>query len=177
MTLNVFWPMDVTLKSGLIYGWKEESCWIVCTVGPLVGLQQKLVLFGTLNGNGSLAVDSLAVDMQLATIDGIPRIKHNYTGRNIQIILYHRPQSYLQFLSIQELDLDLLSRNLNLKMSEKVEAHVKYPDFPLKAPQIVLDLVIQLRNSRSIQVNILKKSYFLLYTRVQCSFCSRCCKK
>jgi hypothetical protein len=142
MELNVFWPLDLSYKSGFVYGWVEQSCWIVCAVGPLRDLEQKLVILGSLNQD---AVKSSDRWVDLITAGGIPQIKYNFTGKNIQIILYQRPQSYLQFLSMDELNLDLFLKTKKppVPCQENVRAHIKYPDLDSRINLVkVLELVI-----------------------------------
>lgn len=141
MELNIFWPSDLSHKSGLIYGWVQESCWIVCAVGPLIDLRNELSILGSLNYNVTRSSDLIG----FSTLKGIPQIKHNSTGKEIQIILYQRPRSYLQFLSMDNLNLDLLSKIKipPVSFQENVRAHIKYPksDSQLLHLDKVLDLV------------------------------------
>jgi hypothetical protein len=164
MELNVFWPVDLSYKSGLVYGWVEQSFWVVCAVGPLRDLEQELVILGSLNHDAAKSSDQW---VDLITAGGIPQIKHNFTGKNIQIVLYHRPQSYLQFLSMDELNLDLFLKTKipPIQCQENVCAHIKYPDLNsrINLGKVLELVIIYALNNRSIEANRQKRIYFLVF--------------
>ena len=141
--INLFWPLDLSHKSGFLYGWIIENCWIVCCVGPLRNLEFQLSVIGSLNYNEKRSSKDW---IDLITVGSCPQIKNNFTGSDLQFILYHRPRSYLQYLSIDELSLNLLSKaetfTKNDILKDNVSAHIKYPqEYKCVNMEKILDLV------------------------------------